>query len=242
MMTLVLLPGMDGTGTLYESFISALGPSYSVKIVRYPTDEPLGYSELEDIARAALPSEGPFIILGESFSGPIAVSLAAECSSRLKGLILCCSFVKNPRPIFTGIKLFVDMFPNTIMPKAMLNFFLLGTFSNNALSSALSRAVSQVSSPVLLARLKAVLSVNVSEKFSTLKVPVLYLRASHDRVVPRTSSEIILLLNSRSKMVQIEAPHFLLQSAPVKAAQLVGTFAQEVKNKSTGSDSIFLAK
>lgn len=238
MMTLVLLPGMDGTGTFYDSFISALGSSYSVKLVRYPTDEPFGYSELENIARAALPTEGPFIILGESFSGPIAVSLASECSSRLKGLILCCSFVKNPRPIFSGIESFVDMLPITMMPNAMLNFFLLGTFSNNELSSVLSRAVRQVSSPVLLARLKAVLSVNVSEKFSSLKVPVLYLRASHDRVVPRTSSEIVLLLNSRSKVVQIEAPHFLLQTVPVKAAQVVGSFAQEVQNKSIGSDSI----
>lgn len=230
MMTLVLLPGMDGTGTLYESFISALGPTYSVKIVRYPTDKPLDYSELEDIARAGLPSEGSFIILGESFSGPIAVSLASECSSQLKGLILCCSFVKNPRPILSGIKTFIDLLPINIMPKAMLNFFLLGAFSNNALSSALSHAVTQVSSPVLHARLKAVLSVNVTEKFTALKVPILYLRASHDRVVPRDSSEMILLLNARSKVIQIEAPHLLLQAAPVKAAQAVGTFTQEVQN------------
>jgi pimeloyl-ACP methyl ester carboxylesterase len=230
MMTLVLLPGMDGTGTLYESFITALGPSYIVKVVRYPTNEPMGYSELEAIARAAIPSEGPFIILGESFSGPIAISLAATCSSQLKGLILCCTFVKNPQPLFSGFKSFINMLPVAVVPKAMFNFFLLGSFSNETLRSALSSAVAHVSSSTFRTRLKAVLSVNVSEKFRALKVPVLYLRASQDRVVPRASSELVLLLNSRCKVVEVEAPHFLLQAAPVKAAQVVGTFALEAQN------------
>ena len=190
----------------------------------------MGYSKLEAIARAALPAEGPFIILGESFSGPIAVSLAATCSSRLKGLILCCSFVRNPRPVFTGFKSLVNMLPVTIVPKAMLNFFLLGSFSNDALRSTLSSAVAQVSPSAFRARLKAVLSVNVSEKFKALKVPVLYLRATHDRVVPRSSSELVLQLKPRSKVVDVDAPHFLLQAEPVKAAKVVNTFMHEVQN------------
>ena len=68
-MTLVLLPGMDGTGILVEPFVAALGSQFSVTIVRYPITEALGYAELEAVARAALPTDGPFVILGESFSG-----------------------------------------------------------------------------------------------------------------------------------------------------------------------------
>lgn len=230
MITLVLLPGMDGTGIAYDSFIAALGPSYIVKVVQYPTTEPLSYSELEVIARAHIPSDGPFIILGESFSGPIAVSLAASCSSQLKGLILCCSFVKNPQPLFSGFKSLADMLPVSIMPQALLSYFLLGPFSNSALRSSLSRALSMISPSVFSTRLKAVLSVNVSEKLSAVKVPVLYLRALQDRVVPRASSELVLLLNSHSKVVEIEAPHFLLQTAPVEAAQAVSAFTLDVQN------------
>jgi thioesterase domain-containing protein len=59
MVTVVLLPGMDGTGTLFDPFIAALGPDFNVKVVRYPATEPLGYSELESIARSALPTERP---------------------------------------------------------------------------------------------------------------------------------------------------------------------------------------
>jgi hypothetical protein len=78
MVTLVLLPGMDGTGTLFEPFVAALGHEFAVKVVDYPRAEPLGYEQLELFATAALPSEGPLILLGESFSGPIAVALAAS--------------------------------------------------------------------------------------------------------------------------------------------------------------------
>jgi len=36
--TLVLLPGLDGTGNLFTNFISALPPTLSTRIVPYPTD------------------------------------------------------------------------------------------------------------------------------------------------------------------------------------------------------------
>lgn len=229
-MTLVLLPGMDGTGTLFESFVAALGSRFNVKIVRYPTTEPMGYSELEDVARAALPTEGPFVILGESFSGPIAVSLAASCSSQLKGIVLCCSFVRNPRPHFSSLRPFIGLLPVSIAPKAALGYFLLGSFATDSLRTALSQVIAQISPSVFRARLKAVLTVNVSEKLAALAVPVLYLRASRDRVVPRTASVLIALLNPRTRVAQIEAPHLLLQAAPAEAARVVGAFVQEVQN------------
>ena len=77
-LTLILLPGMDGSGQLFAPFIAALGDGFNVKVVRYPVDLPLGYDGLEQIARAAIPPEGAVVLLGESFSGPIAVSLAAS--------------------------------------------------------------------------------------------------------------------------------------------------------------------
>jgi hypothetical protein len=54
MVTLILLPGLDGTGTLFDAFVAALGTESNVKVVSYPITEPLDYSELEAIARSAL--------------------------------------------------------------------------------------------------------------------------------------------------------------------------------------------
>ena len=229
-MRIVLLPGMDGTGELFESFVSLIEERFSVIVVRYPTTEPWGYTELKAFARSALPNEEPFVILGESFSGPIAISLANSCSTQLKGIILCCSFARNPHPFFSIFQPLVSIFPISIVPKVVLNFFLLGQFATATLRSTLSHAVSEVSSVALKARLKAVLKVNVSDELASITVPILCLCASHDRVVPRRAAELITQLNPRARVKQIDAPHFLLQAAPAEASNVIGTFIQEVQN------------
>lgn len=230
MVTLVLLPGMDGTGTLFEAFVAALGSEFNVKVVSYPTTEPLGYPELESIARTALPSEGPFVILGESFSGPIAVSLAASCSPQLKGLVLCCTFVRNPRPVFSVLKPFIGVLPVAFVPVHFLFHLLLGRSSTAALRTALTQALARVSPSALRARLQGVLSVDVSAKLAEVDVPVLYLRASQDRLVPQTASKLVSQLCPRTEVVQLEAPHFLLQAVPSEAARIVAAFVREVEN------------
>jgi pimeloyl-ACP methyl ester carboxylesterase len=230
MVTLVLLPGMDGTGELFAPFVAALGPEHEVKVVRYPTTGALGYAELESFARAALPSQGPFVLLGESFSGPIAVSLAASGSPHLKGLVLCCTFVRNPRPLFSGLRSLVGVLPVTAAPARFLGWLLLGRFSTAALHSAFARALAQVSPSALRARLRSVLSVDVSAKLATANVPTLYLCASQDRVVPATASRLVSQLKPSTRVVHVEAPHFLLQAAPLEAANVVREFMREVQS------------
>jgi hypothetical protein len=58
--TLVLLPGLDGTGMLFKAFVEALKPRVETQIVAYPVDRPLGYAELEVLVRAALPTDRRF--------------------------------------------------------------------------------------------------------------------------------------------------------------------------------------
>src|SRR4051812_16660002 len=96
MVKLILMPGMDGTGELFAPLLRALGNSIETTVLRYPTDEPLGYSELLPRVRAALPASGPFVLLGESFSGPLAIMIAAEAPAGLRGVILSASFASNP--------------------------------------------------------------------------------------------------------------------------------------------------
>lgn len=228
-MTLVILPGLDGTGLLLKPFVAALGSGFAITVVSYPVAEPLGYPELEALARAALPEEGPFVILGESFSGPIAVSLAADGSPRLKGVVLCCSFVRNPRPALAWLKPLLRITPLARAPLAALAWLLLGKSSSRALRAAFSQSLAMVSAAALRARLRAVLEVDVSKRLAALNVPVLYLRAARDRVVPLASSELISRLNPRTRIIEMEAPHFLLQSAPAEAAKAVREFVREVQ-------------
>lgn len=98
LMRLVMMPGMDGTGDLFARFEHALGGRMATRIVRYPAIESR-YEVLRACAREALPKGEDFVLLGESFSGPLAIELAAEKPRGLRGLILVCSYARTPRPL-----------------------------------------------------------------------------------------------------------------------------------------------
>ena len=132
---LVLLPGMDGTGLHFAPMLRALGDRLPCTVVRYP-DEPLEYAEYERIARAALPADRPFVLLGESFSGPIALSIAATKPRGLAGYILCASFASCPRPLLRLLRPLLGLLPVHHTPGALTAHFLLGRFATPELRRA----------------------------------------------------------------------------------------------------------
>jgi pimeloyl-ACP methyl ester carboxylesterase len=225
--TLVLLPGLDGTGLLFSGFVSALGPEFEAIVVRYPTDQRLSYAELESLVRASLPTDRPFVLLGESFSGPIAIAISASRPRGLVGLILCGSFARYPRRLLTKLRLLVP-----IIPVKGRFVSLVGRVANRrgvlpALRSRLREVAAKVSSGVLRARIGEVLRVDVRDKLREIEVPILYLRASYDGVIPPRASEEIQRLAPRVRVVELDAPHFLLQAAAPRAAEVVGEFARD---------------
>lgn len=224
MVALVLLPGLDGTGLLFADFAASFGPEVKVIVASYPTDTPLGYSELESVARSFLPQDQPFFLLAESFSGPIGISIAASSPPGLLGLVLCCSFARNPVPMLAPLRPLVGAFPVSVLPVRLLGLFLLGRFRSSALLGALAKSLALVAASVLRARARAVLAVDVSASLSRIRVPVLYLRASEDRVVSRASSELVASLAQQTKVVEFTAPHFLLQVSPSPVASQVSEF------------------
>ena len=235
MLTIVLLPGMDGTASLFAPFVAALGGRYSVKHIVYPGGQALGYAELESLARKALPTRGRYVLLGESFSGPIAVAIAASQPRGLVGLVLCATFVRNPYPVFGPLTpLFgrlTGVLPVKAAPEFAMRHLLLGHFATQHLITSLRRALSQVSAPVLQARARAVMTVDVSAQLAAVRVPVLYLQAQHDRVVPQNAAETIVKSLPSVQVVQLDAPHLLLQAVPGAAAQAVHAFLQPLQTR-----------
>ena len=111
------------------------------------------------------------------------------------------------------------------VPSAVTNWFLLGRFSTDRLRSALARALAQVSAATLRTRLAAVRAVDVSAQLAKLRVPVLYLRATEDRIVPAPASALVLRLLPSASIIELEAPHSMLQASPAEAARHVKEFA-----------------
>jgi pimeloyl-ACP methyl ester carboxylesterase len=128
MITSVLLPGMDGTGVLFADFVASLPPEFKPLVVAYPNDPKLGYPELEVLARAALPRDQRFILLGESFSGPVAISIAASNPPGLLGLILCCTFARSPHPLLAQLSFSIEICStDSIRPVFAHNWRRFGT-------------------------------------------------------------------------------------------------------------------
>lgn len=223
--TLVLLPGMDGTGDLFAEFAARLQDAFDVVVVRYPPSQALGYAALTELARAALPREGPYVILGESFSGPIAVALAAQASPRLQGLVLCCSFVRNPHPWLGGLRRLVPWLPVPVALLGWLTRGLLGRGAGAVLRQQVSQAVAQPSPAAWRARLQAVLSIDATETLAACRVPVLYLRATQDWLVPRSALAWVTQHGSQVREVAFPGGHFLLQRHAERAAAAVRAFA-----------------
>jgi pimeloyl-ACP methyl ester carboxylesterase len=230
MVALVLLPGMDGTGVLFSDFVRALGTDADVTVVRYSADQPGGYQALEQFVRSLLPRDRPFVLIAESFSGPIAITIAASAPEGLIGLVLCCSFARNPAPLFSSFSQLVGLLPIKRVPVSLLSYLLAGRFATPSLRKSLKHALESVSGPVLRARVRAVLEVDVSSKLKQINLPILYLRASEDRVVKRSASELIVRLAMRGRIVELEAPHFLLQTAPIEAAVAIRRFMSQEKD------------
>lgn len=224
MLTLVLLPGLDGTGQLFADFIAAMGPGIRTIVASYPTDTPLGYDELEPIARSFLPQDEPFYLLAESFSGPLAIAIAASPPPGLRGLGLSCSFARNPLPALAPLGFALAAVPVAALPMTLLSFFILGRFATPALRAALARTLAQVAPAVLRARAQAALSVNRAALLPQIKVPVLYLRADEDRIVSGASWELVSALVPQAAAIHFPAPHFLLQVMPKPAAAAVAEF------------------
>jgi pimeloyl-ACP methyl ester carboxylesterase len=229
-MHMVLLPGLDGTGLLFSRFVSALGPNFETTVVRYPEDQALNYAEHERIARLSLPRDRPWVILGESFSGPIAISIAASKPPGLTGLILCCTFARNPLYLYARFKSFLGLVPFDVIPKILQTPFLLGRFSTRSLRAEHRKAVSRVSNEALRVRIRAIFEVDVSVQLQKIEIPILYLRASADHVIPRRASEHIHRIAPNVQIVELKAPHMLLQAVPSAAATVVADFRRELSS------------
>lgn len=223
---LVLLPGMDGTGELFTALIDELRPNVPTVVVRYP-DLPLDYAAHTSFALERLPRDRPYVVLGESFSGPIAVALAAAVPPGMVGYVLCASFVRCPRALLRAFRPLLGMIPPRGVPPAIAAHFLMGRYATQSLRRAHVETLRSVSPQALSARLKAIAEIDVRSQLSRVRMPGLYLRATQDRLVPRAASREFSRIALGAKVIDIEGPHFLLQTNAHAAAAALRSFVAE---------------
>ena len=232
---LVLLPGLDGTGKLFAEFLQALNLGVGAHIVPYPPDVPLGYDELEALVRAALPAHGPFVLLGESFSGPLAIRIATSPPRGLTGLILCVTFASNPYPRLAWARGLAAFLPLKSLPRWLRAPLMWGSASPSTAPRQSERATAGVAAAVIRRRIAALLAVDETASLAKIAVPTLVLCATGDRVVSKTATTKIMHGIRHARRVDVDGPHLLLKTRPQECAAAVLEFIREVQTAGPAS-------
>ncbi|MEM9069161.1 MAG: alpha/beta hydrolase [Myxococcota bacterium] len=212
----LLLPGLDGGRTLLHPFARALSPN--AEVLPYP-DEPLGYDDLEQLVRTRLAQTSATVLIAESFSGPLAIRIAATPPPSLTHVVLVATFARAP--MSPRIAPLLSLAFAAPPPKALIRALMVGPDASNELVAHVQAAIRQTAPRTLRARAKEALRVDVRKAMNAIRIPALYLQPTQDRLL----RPLPLPAGKNWSHVAIPAPHLLLQTRPEACAAAILRFA-----------------
>ncbi|UPT78193.1 alpha/beta hydrolase [Sulfurovum sp. XGS-02] len=216
-MKLVLLPGLDGTGDLFKPLTDVLPSSIRVQVIDYDLKNKQSYNDLVKYVISSLPKED-FILLAESFSGPIAYQIALRKPKQLKSLILVATFLENPRPLL------LKFIPNSRIfslpiPTLIIKLFFLGFSAKTEIIDLFKTTIKKVSPNVIVYRLKEIAQLKTLDKSFELRTT--YIQASNDKLVPNKSLRSWQKICKNINIFQVNGNHFILQASPSRCAEII---------------------
>lgn len=227
---LVLLPGLDGTGKLFKPFIELMESTDEITVVSYSTQVHKPFEALVDYVISLLPVNRPLVILGESFSGPVAIRLAARSDLNIQGLVLVATFAKYP---VTPLRLASTILPLSQLfrlpvPEFVVRRYCFGEYTDERLTEILLEAIRDNSPEVLAKRAREGSAVDVTASLPDIDIPCLYISASRDRLVPKQALDVIKAGIRHTEVAEIPGPHFVLQTHPKTCSALITDFMKSI--------------
>lgn len=224
---LILLPGMDGTGILFRAFMEC-ADGYDIEVITYPSDVNTEYVELENIVLHQLPLDREFVLLAESFAGPLAYRLVARELSNLKAVFFIASFIQNPRPWLLS---FVRVLPISLLlsfplPMFFIRQFLYAEQANHEQIAEFKEALRKVSPTVFAHRLRQLARLPAADKL--IETPCCYISAEKDRLLPKSVVEPFTRIFHKIKIRAVNGPHFLMQTQPKQCFNIIHEEIQQL--------------
>lgn len=206
----VLLPGLHGTRALFDSFV-ALAPSWaSCRPLALPTVGGQTFDALADALLGELRTLEGFVLLGESYSGPIAARLAARLGQRLALLVLCNPVVEMS---FRAPERFLaPLMRSPLLPAWCAAIALSG--GDTAVARAALGEVRKLPGSILRQRLAGALGAAEGELAARLSQPVLGIVGAADCVVSPSRSRDFFARTAQGTIVELEGPHLIVQTRP----------------------------
>ena len=100
--------------------------------------------------------------------------------------------------------------------------------SDKKLIRNIQKVTSELTREVYFYRLREIADVDVTAILKNIDIPILYLRASKDRLVYTSSMKLIEKHGKNVTIELFDAPHMLLQTKPEQAAIAIQKFLGEV--------------
>jgi pimeloyl-ACP methyl ester carboxylesterase len=222
MLRYVILPGLDGDAALRAPLVDALGPQAAV--IGYPRETWL-YADMMDVVAPLLPKDD-FVLIAESYGGPLALKLAGMRPPGLKGVIFVVTFAKPPRWV-PGFLL--DWLDKTSKPSRRMIDLVL-RLSGGAAGSAAIKAMVEVALALPIntthGRLREVLTTDISDQLGTLGVPMAYIAAGSDRLIPKRHAR--QFAKAGAHLIEVPGSHFVLEEAPLVGANAIRTALRDM--------------
>jgi pimeloyl-ACP methyl ester carboxylesterase len=224
MMKLVLLPGLDGTGLLFQPLVEVLSGEFDIQIISYPTDRVLGYSELTEYVATSLPAD-KFVLLAESFSGPVAYRIAKRKPKNLQSVIFVASFLSSPGKGMLKLANHLPMgrLARLPVPGWFARKYLFGAPVSGEMLLLLRKALCRVATGVVSNRLGEISRLVAPE--APCEAKSIYIQGTTDWLVPASSVEDFRSTCRDLTVFPVQGGHFLLQSNPLACAEIIGNEA-----------------
>ncbi len=114
------------------------------------------------------------------------------------------------------------------VPRFLVKRYLLGTDVPPDILETVQQAVQSVSPEVLASRLKLIQACDSRAELARITVPVFYVQATQDRIVPSRRLSEIFAIRPDVTVARIDGPHLLLQREPQKSAEIISHFIQQL--------------
>ncbi|MBA5866293.1 MAG: alpha/beta fold hydrolase [Nitrospira sp. CR1.3] len=224
--TLVLLPGLDGTDVFFRPLLAALPESVHPEVISFPAAGANEYTDLLKIVCEAVRGIPSFYVLGSSFSGPLALMVAAMEPKTVLGVILSVSFLRAPRPLYARLR-FAAVTPVIWMIRACLRLPLwLARGSHDQLRLDKAETWRRVSAGMVAARIRALLLIDAREFLRDCPCPVLCIAGRDDAIVPKRNVQEIVTVRPSTQVKLIEGGHFATYTNPAAAAAAIVEFIE----------------
>lgn len=220
---------MDGTEVLFRPLLALLPNWIRPVVICYPARGPHDYVGLLRLVREEIAGLPEFLILASSFSGPLAIMLAAAEPERVRGLILSATFLRAPGRHLPRLRLFARS-PFIWITRTIrrLPIWTLRR-RDDPYRRAKAEIWRRVSARCLARRTRAILSVDVRELARQCRPRVLCIRFADDKVVPREYAEEIPRHVPSAQLVTLPGDHFGLWKCAEPCATAIQRFAEATR-------------